>query len=315
MSSHTAAHYSSTPLKDVEMEDLSDITDALVAAIPSNQPNEAHEDVHLVDSISAIPLNATPSNAEDEASEQMHDVHNATSQTQQAPVPTQASDTTIDEDATSRLRFELFANMFASQTIDLKNFTLPAECTQYPGHADEILEAYLERTRLAVKIWINFDAAEEVFFEGARAEQCGRLQLPEKQLQWLLGLDRDRYNFNHVRLDIGTPFRTLVRFLLDVHYDDQGAYLELKAKMPKLRPPRELDTLRDFLETRVQMVNGAGVNRSLDMGDLVELAKLFRRYRHGDEDDGEWEEPRYGGGEWAGIEEPPLLLRSSRWAF
>lgn len=309
MSTHTPANYSSAPLNDVEMEDLSDITSALLDVIPSRESDEACEDVQVVASASNITLEAPGSNTENDTS----DINNTATEAPPSTVPTTSNNPT-DDYAAARLRRKQLANLFANKTVELKDFAPPPECAQYPEHANEILDAYLEQTTFTVKIWTNFDAAEEVFFEGARAAGCGDLQLPKKKLEWLLGLDRDRYDLDHVRLDIGTPFRTLAKIFLHVHYyEDGGASLEVIGKMVKQCRPRRLDALRNFLEACIRKIEEVESNRSLDVDDLVGIASLFRRHRYIDEDDGEWEQPQYGGGEWAGIEEPPLLLRNSRW--
>lgn len=313
MSTHTPTNYGGVPLNDVEMEDLSDITSALLDAIPSREPDEACEDVQVVASASTIPLAAPASNTENYTSEELHNINNTATQAPPSTEPTKRNNPTEDY-AAARLRHEKLASLFANTTVELKNLAPPPVCNRYPEHANEILEAYLEQTTFTVNIWTNFDAAEQVFFEGARATDCGKLQLPKKKLEWLLGLDRDRYELDHVRLDIGTPFRTLARIFLHVHYDDEGAFLEVKGTMVTQNPPRGLHALRDFLKTCIRRIEEAGSNRSLDADDLVGIASLFRRHRYVDEDDGEWEQPQYGGGEWAGIEEPPLLLRNSSWA-
>lgn len=297
------------------MEDLSDITDALVAAIPSSEPDGPREGVQIVNSASIIPLEAPLSNAEDDASEEWHNIHNATQAPQQSTLPTPPVNP-ADADAEARLRLELFANMFFDSTVSLKTFAPPAQCAHFPEHQDQILESFLDNAIFTVQIWTNFDAAEETFFEGARAAECGKLQLPKKKLDWLLERDQRILSFHHVRLDIGTPFRTLVHIFLDVRYDQNDqAYLEVRATMAKRRPPRRMGTLREFIQTCIRRISEVGSDRSLDIRDLVDIATLFRRFRGFDDDDGDWEAPAYEGGEWVGIEEPPLLLQNSRWAM
>lgn len=335
MSEHIPMIHNSAPLNDVEMEDFSEITNALVAAIPTNEPNEAQDqprkDIQVRDFAQVSPADDSIINAKEEANDDMDIIAGATQapQAPQATTPIQRngpleqaagparSNDPAAEDEAANLRYELFCNMFANQVVELKDFTEPKECAQYPEHANEILGAYLSQTTFTVKIWTNFDAAEQVFFEGARAADCGKLQVPQKKLEWLLGLDKDDYDLDHIRLDIGTPFRTLANIFLDVHYDDDGAYLEVRAAWKKSRPPLVLGSLRDFLDACIDFIKGVNSDRSLDMDDLVKIATLFRRRRLLDDgDDADWEEPAYEGGEWAGIEkkETPSLWRKSRWA-
>lgn len=309
MSEHTPTD-GGGQLNDVDMEDLSDLTEALPA--PASTPvlnDEAHDDANVMEDITQDPpAEGGASSAQDNARDNTNDTTESADATPEA-TPTQ-QDQADAHDEVARLRCELLTSVFADQVVELKQFATPTECAQYPDHAEEILGAFLDHATFTANIWINFDAAEEVFFEGTRAADCGKLQIPKAKLNYLTELDSDIYNFRCVRLDIGTPFRTLARIWLTVHNRDDKASLKIRGRMVAQCPPLQSSVLRDFLDSRIQVLNGVGADRNLDLEDLHSIAANFRRRREYDGEQDEWEKPCYEGGEWAGIEEP---IRAFRW--
>jgi hypothetical protein len=55
------------------------------------------------------------------------------------------------------------SSSFEVDVGSLKHFAPPPQCTQYPDFAEDILEAFLDHATFTVKIWVNFDAAENYF--------------------------------------------------------------------------------------------------------------------------------------------------------
>lgn len=309
MSTPTSTDSGNAPLNDVDMDDLSDITRALPVETASHELKYVLDDTDAMDGVTqALPAETRASDA-DEASEDMTDIANATSADPNASP--QQSDRATHDDKAARLRLEQFERLFAGQTVELKNFARPPQCVQHPEQAEDIFGAYLDQSTFTVKIWVNFDAAEEVFFEGARAAGCGKLQIPKAKLDHLLRLDTKEINFCRVRLDIGTPFRTLAKISLRVYDKDGKAALKVKGEMLEQRPPCDLDDLRDFLVECGRRIESQGIDQNLDMEDLIGIARLFHRQRETRDRANEWEQPKYGGGEWVGMKEPPIRYTSS----
>ena len=219
--------------------------------------------------------------------------------------PTDLSDDEVDR-AEQRLRLELLANIFADKPVQLRDFDIPPECFQYKDQGSEILSQYLFHTDFNVKVWINFDAYEEVFFEGARSAACGKLQLPKSVYQDLATADQNIIKFQQVRLNVGTPFRTLAFLDLTIERDDDRARLRARGKM--LSEHADKYTLVNYMNHCCKSIRHFGLADGADgitFDDLQLFASLFRRDREASPGpDEDWEEPKYGGGEWAGVEDP-----------
>jgi hypothetical protein len=227
------------------------------------------------------------------------------------PLVRAGSSSTIQGDevldhALPRLHLELFASIFGAEPVPLKDFEIPKECFQYKDQAIEILSQYFVHTYFDVKVWINFDAHEEVFFEGARSAACGKPQLPERVYQDLASASSDVVKFQQVRLEVGTPFRTLATVDLTVEHNDDRSKLRARGKMvPEHGGKRRLV---DYMKFCIKRIAHIGLEDGVDgitFNDLELFASLFRRDREispGRNED--WEEPVWEGGEWAGEEEP-----------
>ncbi|GAB7323081.1 hypothetical protein MBLNU13_g05592t1 [Cladosporium sp. NU13] len=307
MSEHSSTNVGDL-LNDVDMEDLSDLTEALPAPATTPVPHdEAHDDAIVTEDATRCSsaeggTSSAQDYARDNTDDNMTDDAGATSAEREA-TPTQQDQTNV-HDEVARLRYELLTSAFSDQVVELKHFASPPQCEQHPDYAEEVLGAFLDHATFTAKVWINFDAAEEVFFEGARAADCGKLQIPRAKLNHLNDLDSDIYNFRRIRLDIGTPFRTLVKIWLTVHDRGNKASLEIRGKLVVQNPPLRTSVLYNFLVSRIQTLQDVGSDQNLDLEDLNNIAKTFRRQREDDDEENEWEKPCYGGGEWAGVEEP-----------
>ncbi|KAM0705398.1 hypothetical protein Q7P35_008188 [Cladosporium inversicolor] len=296
-------------LNDVDMEDLIDLAEALPGESAPPGPNHAQDDADAMDDVTqGLPAEASTYQTQDNAADHTSDIDNIDATRANPEAIPKQQDHATNHDEAARLRLELLENMFATQEVELKSFTPPPQCAQFLDQETEILEAYLDHATFTVKIWVNFDAAENVFFEGTRAEACGKLQIPQAKLDSLLSLNSEDVNFRNVCLDICTPFRTLAKIWMNVREKNGDAQLEVDGDMVKQHPPRALIPLHEFLAGRVRRFNRAGLNRNLDMQDLIAIARMFRRRHDGDQEDDEWEKPCYEGGEWAGVEEPTFSV-------
>lgn len=221
-------------------------------------------------------------------------------------LPAEDTSTEPRDDADTKLRLELIANLFHGQVVELKNLAPPPECLQYPEHEDYIMKKFLHKSTFTVQVWTNFDASEQVFFEGARAAACGKLRLPHHQYEYLLDRDHHNLTFKHVRFDVCTPFRTLARISLRVVPPSKGGGIRVAGKI--VHPG--LPTLMRYLERCLEHTHeGLRNSDTFTMGDLEVVASLFCRPRAYNDKEDLWEEPAYGGGEWADVEEPTRFDR------
>jgi hypothetical protein len=299
MSVHTfTASDGGVPLNDIVMDDLNKLAEALPETKASQKQTDGCNNMDT--SNDATPPAPTTHSTQGHEGEAMDGLATAVPAEPKATL----NDTPGDDEA-ARLRLELFTGMFAGQKVELKNLATPPQCAQYPAQAEDIRAAYLDYTTFTVKVWTNFDPVQGVFFEGARAADCGKLQIPNAKLGNLLKLDTNIFNFSNIRLEICTPFRSLAIIRLNLHVKDDNACFEIGGMMLKQSPPRRLRLLQSYLGRCVDRLREAEISQNLDITELVTIAKLFRRERVlGDEED-DWEDPAYGGGEWAGIEPPP----------
>ncbi|KAM3413742.1 hypothetical protein BST61_g10430 [Cercospora zeina] len=97
--------------------------------------------------------------------------------------------------------------------IPLSSLRYPAICKAWPPElADPILQHYIKVNTFSVRIWSNYDAAcKEFFHDEPRMSGCGQLVFSPKERMRLETLDSGELGleFSKVRLEVGTPFRTL----------------------------------------------------------------------------------------------------------
>lgn len=311
MSEHTSTN-AGDALSDVDMEDMSDLAEALLApAPPPVLNNEVYDDAKVTEDVTREEKGASrvQDQARDDTEEMVDNADDTSAEREATPNQQDRADA---HDETVKVRLELLTSTFAKQVVELKHFASPPECAQYPEQFEEILGSFLDHATFTAKVWVNFDAAEGVFSEGARAADCGKLQIPRAKLDSLTDLDSNILNFRRIRFDIGTPFRTLAKIWFRVRAEGDRVLLRVTGKMVDQNPPLRSSLLHDFLLQRVQGLDNVGADQNLDMSDLICIAKSFRRRRGLDDEEDEWEKPRYGGGEWAGIEKP-AFSRGTGW--
>jgi hypothetical protein len=230
-------------------------------------------------------------------------------------VPTDQNDEESGQIERERL-LELLPSIFAAEPIHLKYFEPPPECYRFRAQAGEIFSQFLYHTLFLVKVWINFDAYEKVFFEGARSTACGGLRLPEAIYQDLANGDSAIFKLQQVRFEVGTPFRTLAIVDIFVERDDGGPGATLRASSRMLPEHADKGKLEPYVQHCCLWIEHIGLNPDSDglgFQDLEAFASFFRRDREvspGCEAD--WEEPKYGGGEWAGVGDPSRFGRFVR---
>lgn len=303
---------------DVKMEDMNDLKEAL--------PPKEGETPPPVQSGEAAPMPDTSSRNGSPPSDPplppdtlletgmdqiMDDITASTGQTS-SPLPPLPADISDGEATKPAFNEQIYETLYSGKDVPLKDIGFPPEAEQRPDIQGDIFAAYLKHATFTVKIWTNYDAAEKVFFQGQRLQDCGLLQGDRDVLKILSQCDPSKVNFQHIRLDVGTAFRTLVIFQLDVeHGDDGSAYLDVKGKYVTQDDQAEAfdkfmrQCFTKILETGLQ----AGEN-GIAMKDLKTYASFFKRAYGGKlARKSEWEQPLYGFGEWAGMKKPdPLAL-------
>jgi len=226
------------------------------------------------------------------------------------------SDEGLDDTGAS-LRLELLTTIFAAEPVQIKDITTPPECKLFPDQRLEIISRYLFHTDFSVKVWISFDASQEVFFEGTRSAACGKLRLPKEVYHDLTAADPGLVKFQQVRFEVGTPFRTLAVLDLTVEHDDDRFRLRVRGNMM----PEHSNKYRLFkyIKHCCQRIGQTGLADGVDgitFTDLEFYASMFRRDREASPGRNEdWEEPAYEGGEWAGVKDPHQVRRFTKWRW
>lgn len=110
-----------------------------------------------------------------------------------------------------------YQQIWHGQECPLKAFQRPPICSKFPHWADEIFAAYVDHVTFTVRVWANYDSCTKQYFSSdqARVEDCGKLVLSPKQRARLESFG-DTLELKKIRLDIGTPFRTLLQLYITV---------------------------------------------------------------------------------------------------
>ncbi|OQO11684.1 hypothetical protein B0A48_03411 [Cryoendolithus antarcticus] len=192
-----------------------------------------------------------------------------------------------------------------------------------PSYYHNFITAYLSETTFTAKVWINFDPSRRFpdsvfdrlknhqgFYTDRRAEDTGILHLPCSSRTYLQGLDQDVYRFQHIRLDICTPFRRLATLAFDFTMTEslEGFMFKISGNFGNRGTIAGFEYLRSFIRAEAskiqEWVKEYNV-QGLDIAELNAIALLFRNLK--DEGDGErtgWmKEPCPGGGDWCVSEE------------
>lgn len=179
-------------------------------------------------------------------------------------------------------REEMYRDEFADIELELQDMELPPQYYNFPDFKDEILRAFLFHTRFIVKVWANYDSVEQQFYDHAeRLKSCGKLDLSPKRYKHFENLDGEVFQFHKMRLDIGTPFRTLFNMLIDVEESRtslSGWKLDVSFReVPDVRSPHYI--LESLLESASRSVMEDGVRKGqtgLMFSELEDIAKEFR---------------------------------------
>jgi hypothetical protein len=196
----------------------------------------------------------------------------------------QAGSSYHDPDQEQEERWDRYQEYFRpDKIIELKNIGPPKECSRSPDLANELIQAYCFYSRINVKVWSNYDSVERGFYlnEG-QLESCGELCIQPDQLERILALSAAQYQFWSVCLDIGTPFRTIFKVHLNVHYvNNDGPSMETELvvsyeELPDFNGPH--NGLRYHIESAMERIQSSGIvpgQTGLTVSHLQDIAAAF----------------------------------------
>ena len=113
-------------------------------------------------------------------------------------------------------RQALYEEAFSWDAIPIERLAKPSLFERQPRFANEIQCAYFQYNTFNFKVWTNYDACEKKFYTDERYNSCGLLMLTPKSRRNLKSVMADKFLFQNVRLDIGTPFCILARITIEL---------------------------------------------------------------------------------------------------
>lgn len=135
---------------------------------------------------------------------------------------------------------------------------------------------------VTAKVWSNYDSVTEEFFWQPlnRLNDCGKLYLTPNQRRNLNSLNPELFQMMKVRLDVGTPFRTLFRVFLSSQANEMRTGYELEVNAREVADPNQPHRhLRDLVKKAMPIIGEDGLpqpnQRGLKLQDLDEIAKEF----------------------------------------
>lgn len=196
--------------------------------------------------------------------------------------PAKSEDTVLLTAYSASERQELYTGWWSDLEIPLKHLAAPKLCSKFPELAEEILSAYLFHVIIVATIWSNYDTWSREFFcqPDTRYNDCGKIYLSPAQRRRLNALDPDKFQMIKVRLDIGTPFRTLFQVAIYPIESETETGYGLKAHgNPMPDPNRPHKALRDLVVAAMRNIQKDGLTQpdqvGLQLHDLDEIAKDF----------------------------------------
>lgn len=178
-------------------------------------------------------------------------------------------------------RRKVFRTEYPNDDIELQRFCVPDECYLYPDFGEEILEAYLFKTCFNVKVWVNYDSIDkQLYAHEQRLQSCGVLDLTLRQRKVLRRLGPEVCQFKKLRLDVGTPFRTLFEVYIDVANDTPSKWkLDVNyQEVPEQNSPHQI--LEHAVKAACSNIQEDGIPYSDQIGltyeDLKAIALEFR---------------------------------------
>jgi len=166
-----------------------------------------------------------------------------------------------------------------TRDVPITMIAVPEACNVFPELAEEIVAAYVEHTTFIFKIWVNHDAAANRFYtDNNWARDCGKLVFSPKTKRYLRKVETHKVLYRNIRFEIGTPFRALAHFTLEVR----------PCKLPNILPcvdvllddlthehPRLMAYLRHEVVDDIRDADPTNGKEGMNFKDLEELANMF----------------------------------------
>ena len=176
-----------------------------------------------------------------------------------------------------------YKQFFGKQVEPLKFISTRDIYNEHSDLWEEIVEAYLQHTTFSVGDWVNYDAAVKKFYIDQRVDTCGKLDLPEKMKRKLAAGNQADIEFAKVRIEFGTPFRTLGHVNITTVPGKLGVGQTIRARILSVSSEALSDhpMLFNFVESvRANEIDGVGLEygqKGLQYSDLQQIARLFRQ--------------------------------------
>ena len=170
-------------------------------------------------------------------------------------------------------REAFYKQHFGNKVEPLKCLQSPELVHEFPKFGAEIIAAYLQHTIFTVKVWINYDAAADRFYFDNRAQDCGKLRLSERHINF----DTKVQEFGKIRFEIGTPFTEILTATIFAapSLAEEGVQITaskmkgLSTSTPVFREGWQ--GIAHKIKTEFRATGKAGLN----FDDITELGKLF----------------------------------------
>ena len=191
-------------------------------------------------------------------------------------------------------RHEFYQAAFSNREIplrDLAQVDLSDDSATSSDHPTEMTEAWLTYATVTAQIWSNYDSCTRRFFQQpSRLQDCGKIYLSPTHRKRLEIIPPHKLEMRNVRLDIGTPFRTLFQVFLTVLPDGNRA--SLRVQYQELPDPNG----RHFLLIRGVEISCLDLRNSrlaygaegLTIQDLDEIARFFAFLPKDEIEAGQW---------------------------
>nr|OQO22620.1 hypothetical protein B0A51_10606 [Rachicladosporium sp. CCFEE 5018] len=204
----------------------------------------------------------------------------------------------------------------------------------HPSYHHNLITAYLSETTFTAKVWINFDPSPRFadsdldrprnyqgFYTDRRAEDTGILHLPCSTRTYLQSLDPEVFRFQHMRVEICTPFRPLATLNLDFTMKEslEGFEFAISGEYTRRKTVAGFSFFKEYIEFQAENIRQWVKEDDLQGLNMSELESIALAVRQGKElGDGEcngWmKEPCRGGGDWTEPEhEAELATQTGGW--
>ena len=219
---------------------------------------------------------APPPSPENDDSDMLDHVDDSSEPTDGAHTPTYTYLTSMS----AAHREHEYEQLYGDMVQPLHKIEEPELAKAHPSHAEDIFAAHLRHTTFTAKVWVNYDSMSKKFFDDKRSWDCGKLVMPAESLSMLRGIDPNLLELNHVRLDIGTPFRTLFHMTIEATPSklSVGSNLAVQVKPCTKKQYQHLPGLVRGVGKHVEDRTLAYGQKGLQLRDIEAIAEMLFRW-------------------------------------